>query len=89
LVVNYFTGGLPFSALLCIFAGLFLVMPGLIHFDFKDFSLIKKEKKLTALNILLNVIVIPMILIISGIIFFPHNSEIRYALAMLGILPGG
>ncbi len=88
LIVNYFTGGLYFSALLCIFAGLFLVMPGLINFDFKDFSLIKKEKNLTTLNILLNVIIIPMLLVISGIIFFPHNREIRYTLAMLWILPG-
>jgi ACR3 family arsenite efflux pump ArsB len=58
-------------------------MPGLINFDFKDFSLIKKEKNLTTLNILLNVIIIPMLLVISGIIFFPHNREIRYTLAML------
>lgn len=88
LIVNYFTGGLSFSALLCIFAGLFLVMPGLINFDFRDFSLMKKEKWLTSLNVLLNVIIIPMLLIVSWVVFFPNNSEIRYTLAMLGILPG-
>ena len=89
LLINYFIGGLPFSALLCVFAGLFLVMPWLINFDLKDFSLIKKEKKLSILTTLLNVIAIPILLIVSWIIFFPENKEIWYSLAMLGILPWG
>lgn len=89
LLVNYFSGGLSFSAFLCIFAGLFLVMPGLLNFDIKDFVLLRQHKKLTIINILLNVFVIPAIFVISGILFFPHTPEIRYALALLWILPGG
>ncbi len=87
LIINYFTGWLNFSSLLCIFAGLFLVMPGLINFDFKDFSMIKKEKNLSWLTLVLNIFVIPFLLILSWIIFFPHNTEIWYSLAMLWILP--
>lgn len=89
LLINYLTGWLPFSALLCIFAGLFLVMPGLIHFSLRDFSLVKKEKTLTVMNGIVNSIIIPAIFVVVWILFFPENKEIWYSLALLGILPGG
>jgi ACR3 family arsenite efflux pump ArsB len=64
-------------------------MPGLINFDFKDFLLVKKEKKLTVINSILNILIIPTIFVLVGMLFFPENKGIIYSLAMLGILPGG
>jgi len=88
LLVNYFTGGLPFSAILCVFAGVFLVMPWLLNFDLKDFKVLWQQKKLTTINVLINVIVIPVLMVVGWFIFFPKNPEIRYSLIMLAILPG-
>lgn len=43
--INYFTGGLPFSSWLCIFAGIFMIMPSLLDFRFKDFLHLWQDKK--------------------------------------------
>lgn len=87
--INYWTWWIHFSAIICLFAGLFLIMPGLLNFAFADFQLLAKEKKLTIVNVLLNVFILPTLFVVSWFLFFPRNPEIWYSLAMLAILPGG
>jgi len=60
-----------------------------MNFDIKDFKLLKREKKLTIINSVVNIIIIPVVFILVGILFFPQTKEVIFALAMLGILPGG
>lgn len=88
LSVNYITGWLPFYSLLCVFASLFLIMPSLLKFDIKDFSLLKKYKELTFLNIGINFIFVPLTFFLLWKFVF-SEIYISYAFLLLGFLSGG
>lgn len=86
LLINYFTGGLEFYPLLCIFAGIFLIMPALLQFKAKEFLEVFRDKKVLSLNIILNFLIIPVIFYwVSYFIFW--NDVINYAFLLLWLLP--
>lgn len=87
LLINYFTGWMPFSTILCIFAGIFLVMPSLLQFTVSDFSCIVQHKKLTWITVLRNVLIVPFLFVLPGILFFADTPAVLYSLLVLGVLP--
>ncbi len=88
LFINYITWGLPFFSLLCVFAGLFLIMPALLKFDVKDFYLLKEHKNLVIINICINFILVPIIFFWIWSFAFSETS-ITYAYLLLWFLSWG
>lgn len=88
LLVNYFTGGFPFSSILCVFAGIFMIMPSLLDFEIKDFLKIGKWKKLLRINLLANILITPLIARGIGSLFF-QDIWLTITLTMLALLSWG
>lgn len=88
LVVNFFLWWFEFNSMLCFLAGLFLIMPALLKFDFKDLFILKKYKLITFLNLVFNFILIPAIFYSIWYFFF-DTEYIRYAFLLLGLLSWG
>lgn len=86
--INYFTGGLPFSSWLCIFAGIFMIMPSLLDFRFKDFLHLWQDKKFLWINLGLNFILAPLLARGIGSVFFAEIG-LTISLMMLALLSGG
>lgn len=88
LLINYFTGGLPFSSILCVFAGIFMIMPSLLDFEIKDFLKIGKWKKLLRINLAANVVITPLLAWGVGSLFF-QDIWLTITLMMLSLLSWG
>lgn len=88
LLINYFTWGLPFSSILCVFAGIFMIMPSLLDFEIKDILKIGKWKKLLRINAIANFAITPLIVWGIGSLFF-ENIWLTITLTMLALLSWG
>ena len=88
LFINYFFWWFEFNPVLCLVAGIFLVMPALLKFSFKDLFILKDHKKITFLNIVLNFLIIPAIFYFIWDYFF-DIEYIKYAFLLLWILSWG
>ncbi|MDD3645860.1 MAG: hypothetical protein PHH06_00470 [Candidatus Gracilibacteria bacterium] len=85
---NYFFGGLSFNSTLCLIAGIFLIMPALLKFSFKDLFILKEHKTITALNLVLNFLIVPGLFYFIGGLFF-EVEYMKYAFLLLGLISGG
>ncbi len=85
LIINYFTWGLLFSSILCVFAGIFMIMPSLLDFETKDFLKIRKHQKLLRINLFANVLITPLIAWGVGSLFF-QDIWLTITLIMLSLL---
>lgn len=87
LLINYFFWGFEFNPILCFVAGIFLIMPTLLKFSFKDLSLLKTHKKVTFINLVLNFLIVPAIFYFVWAYFF-DISYMKYAFLLLWLLSG-
>lgn len=88
ILINYFTWWLDFYSILCICAGIFVIMPSLLKFNFSDLKIIFKHKMLFFINLVFNFVILPAIFV--GIWYlFGLSDVILYALFLLWILPWG
>lgn len=88
LIINYFTWWLLFSSLLCVFAGIFMIMPSLLDFDFRDFLHITKYKKILWINVLANFIITPLIAFGVWTLVF-RDIGLTISLVLLSLLSWG
>lgn len=88
LLLNYFTGGLPFSSILCVFAGIFMIMPSLLDFETKDILKIGKWKNLLRINLIANFVITPLIAWGIGSLLF-QDVWLTITLMMLTLLSWG
>ena len=79
--------GFIFVPAICLFAGLFMVMPTLFNFKLRDFSLAKDHKTLIAKNLLANFFILPLFAI--GIGLLTGDFGIAGGLFLLSLLGGG
>lgn len=85
ILTNYFLGWIPFTPLLCVIAAIFLVLPPLQDFHFKDFLTVKKFPKILYLNLIINYLIFPVIWVgLSYLIF--GKSAVMYAFLLLSLL---
>jgi predicted Na+-dependent transporter len=87
LVINYTTWGFDFNQNLCIVAGLFLIMPSLLKFHFKDLAYFKNHKKIFFINLFFNFVLLPFIFLGIWYLFFWANP-IVFAFLLLWMIPG-
>ncbi len=87
LVINYITWGFEFNQNLCIVAGLFLIMPALLKFHFKDLAYFKNHKKLFLMNLFFNFILLPFVFLGIWYLFF-WATPLVFAFLLLGMIPG-
>ena len=88
LLVNYFTWWVPFSSALCVFAGIFMIMPSLVDFATKDALKVFEHKRLLWINILTNFVITPLIALGIGLIFF-QDIGLQISLILLSLLSWG
>ena len=89
LILNYIFWWFQFNTFLCVFAGLFIIMPVLLKLSFKDILSIFKYKKIIFTNILINFIIFPLIaFIVWFFIFWIDNYYYIFTLMLLSIIPG-
>ncbi|MDH5464550.1 MAG: hypothetical protein OEW60_02915 [Thiovulaceae bacterium] len=79
--------GFIFVPAICLFAGLFMVMPTLFNFKLRDFSQAKDHKTIIAKNLLANFLILPLIAI--GIGLLAGDFGIAGGLFLLSLLGGG
>ena len=90
LLLNYLFWWFWFNTFLCIFAGLFVIMPVLLKIKFKDIKKILWHKKLISLNILINFIIFPSLaFILWYFIFWLENYYYIFTIMLLAMIPGG
>ncbi|GGD33014.1 hypothetical protein [Sinisalibacter lacisalsi] len=85
--VGALTGGFGFSALVCIFAGVFLVTPTLFRLDTAALRLGRAEARPIALNLGLNFVLLAAAALLIG--WLSRDLGIAAALFLLALLPGG
>ncbi len=86
--INYFTWWLPFSTLLCIFAGIFIMMPIFLNISYPNNIRFKNKKKIIIKSLLINGILLPTIAILIGISIFHNNISLLFGLVFLSLLSG-
>ena len=87
LVYNYNFTGFHFKPAVCLFAGLFMVMPSLFNIKINDLKIITSHKKLIGKNILANFLILPVIAI--GIGLLSGDFGIAAGLFLLSVMAGG
>ncbi|HBQ37079.1 MAG TPA: hypothetical protein DD729_09665 [Rhodobacteraceae bacterium] len=81
------TGGLKFSAAVCLVAGIFLVTPSLFKFRFSDFSIIKTHTGAIMKNLWINYLLLTTLALLIG--YASQDLGVAAALFLLALLPGG
>jgi len=84
---NYYFPGFHFSVLLCLFAGLTLIMPSLLLIRAHELNVVFQHKKLVIKNVLLNYTLIPLLAMIIGL--STGDFGIAASLFLLSVLAGG
>ena len=87
LTYNYHFEGFVFSPLVCLFAGLLMVMPTLFGFELRDAKLMAVNKKVIAKNLGVNFVLLPLIAL--GIGLLSGDFGLAGGLFLLSILAGG
>lgn len=87
LMYNYYFPGFHFSVLLCLFAGLTLIMPSLLLIRAHELNVVFQHKKLVIKNVLLNYTLIPLLAMIIGL--STGDFGIAASLFLLSVLAGG
>lgn len=87
LVFGNLTGGLTFSAAVCLIAGIFLVTPSLFKFQLSDFAILKNNMPSVYKNLWINYLLVVVVALIIGYIM--QDIGIAAALFLLALLPGG
>ncbi len=87
LLFGNLTGGLTFSSVVCLFAGIFLVTPSLFKFHLTDFAILKNNMPSVYKNLWINYLLITSIALVIG--YATQNIGIAAALFLLALLPGG
>lgn len=87
LIYNYYFPGFHFSVLLCLFAGLTLIMPSLLLIRAHELNVVFQHKKLVIKNVLLNYTLIPLLAMIIGL--STGDFGIAASLFLLSVLAGG
>ncbi len=87
LVINYFTWWFSFNQNLCIVAGLFLIMPSLLKFHFKDLIYFKNHKFIFLTNLFFNFVLVPSIFLLVWYLFF-WAKPIIFSFLLLWLIPG-
>ena len=88
LLLNYLFWWFWFNTFLCLFAGLFVIMPVLLKIKFEDIKQILWYKKLIFLNILINFVVFPTLaFVLWYFIFGLANYYYIFAIILLAIIP--
>ncbi len=87
LATGSFTGGFAFSPLVCLIAGIFLVVPSLFKFKLADLALVKSHLPEIGKNIWVNYLLITAIALAIG--YASQDIGIAAALFLLALLPGG
>ena len=87
LAVGNFTGGMTFSSLVCVAAGVFLVTPSLFKFKLADLALIKNHLPSVGKNLWVNYLLLTGVALAIG--YATQDIGIAAALFLLALLPGG
>jgi len=87
LLYNYNFIGFDFKPAVCIFAGLFMVMPTLFNLKLSDLKVATSHKILIGKNILANFLILPIIAILIGLI--SGDFGIAAGLFLLSVMGGG
>lgn len=87
LLFNYNFTGLKFVPAICLFAGIFMVMPTLFNFKLNDFAMVKEHKTILFKNLLVNYFILPIIAISLGL--YIGDFGIAGGLFLLSVLAGG
>ncbi len=87
LIFGATTGGLVFSSLVCVVAGVFLVTPSLFKFQLSDLALIGKNMPSIWRNLWINYLLLTSAALIIG--YASQDIGIAGALLLLALLPGG
>jgi len=82
-----FTGGLEFSSLVCVVAGVFLVTPSLFKFQLSDIAIVKHHTSSIWRNLWINYLLLTSAALIIG--YLSRDIGIAGALLLLALLPGG
>lgn len=86
--INYISWGLPFSTLLCIFAGIFIMMPAFLSIEHTDLRSLKSKKNTIIKSLLSNGILLPILAILIGITIFHNNISLTFGIIFLSLLSG-
>jgi ACR3 family arsenite efflux pump ArsB len=91
LIINYLTGGLPFTTAICLAAALFIILPALLKIDFTKIKIVlKNKKKFIFISMVVNFLLWPAVAFaLRWLIFRGQNPEILFGLLILSIIPGG
>ncbi|HGG05303.1 MAG TPA: hypothetical protein ENK28_07580 [Aliiroseovarius sp.] len=81
------TGGLTFSSLVCLVAGIFLVTPSLFKFQLSDLAIVKHEWPSIGRSLIINYLLMTGAALIIG--YLSRDIGIAGALLLLALLPGG
>ncbi len=81
------TNGFIFSAKICLFAGLTLIMPTLFHVKLQDIKLVLQYKTVIIKTLVVNYILLPFIALLIGLL--THDFGIAAGLFLLSVLSGG
>jgi ACR3 family arsenite efflux pump ArsB len=87
--INYITWWLPFSTLLCVFAGIFIMMPAFLNIEYRDITWLKNKKKIIIKSLISNGILLPAIAILIGIVVFHNNISLLFGIIFLSLISGG
>jgi len=90
LLLNYLFWWFWFNTFLCVFAGLFVIMPVLLKIKFQDIKKILWFKKLIFINILLNFVIFPVLAFVLWYFFFwLENYYYIFIIMLLAMIPWG
>ena len=81
------TGGLAFSSLVCLVAGIFLVSPSLFKFQISDVAIINSNLPSVFKNLWINYLLLTAVALAIGLA--SQDVGIAAALFLLALLPGG
>jgi hypothetical protein len=84
---GYYTDGFLFSANICLFAGLTLIMPSLFQIKLTDVKLIWVYKSTILKGMIVNYILLPLVAVVIG--FATQDYGIAAGLFLLSVLSGG
>ncbi len=87
--INYITWWLPFSTLLCVFAGIFIMMPAFLNIEYTDIAWFKNKKNTIIKSLISNGIVLPAIAILIGVTIFHNNISLMFGGIFLSLISGG
>ena len=86
---GYFTGGIAFSPVLCLFAALIMIYPSLVPLPFHRLRVGFSAYREIGISLFVNFVVSPGLALLFGAVFLTEYPEFRIGLLLLSLLPGG